>query len=108
MLARQQDDIIIIDQPEDDIDNQSIYQDIIRELNRLKGKTQFIFATHNPNIPVLGECEQVFCCNFEKDEIEIKNGSIDSIDVQNTIIEIMEGGKEAFFQRKRKYNEWKL
>lgn len=108
LLARQKDDIIIIDQPEDDIDNQSIYQDIIRELNRLKGKTQFIFATHNPNIPVLGECEQVFCCNFEKDEIEIKNGSIDSIDVQNTIIEIMEGGMEAFFQRKRKYNEWKL
>jgi ABC-type Mn2+/Zn2+ transport system ATPase subunit len=108
LLARQQDDIIIIDQPEDDIDNQSIYQDIIRELNRLKGKTQFIFATHNPNIPVLGECEQVFCCTFEKDEIEIKNGNIDSIDVQSTIIEIMEGGKEAFLQRKRKYNEWKL
>ncbi|MDZ7723240.1 MAG: hypothetical protein U5R06_10655 [candidate division KSB1 bacterium] len=107
LLTRQENDLIIIDQPEDDIDNQSIYQDVIRELNALKDKTQFIFATHNPNIPVLGECEQLFCCQYENEKINIKAGSIDRPDIQQSVIEIMEGGREAFEQRKRKYSEWK-
>ena len=107
LLARQENDLIIIDQPEDDIDNQSIYEDVIRELNDLKEQTQFIFATHNPNIPVLGECEQVFCCRFEQERIQIRIGSIDHPEIQDAIIEIMEGGREAFEQRKRKYSLWK-
>ncbi len=48
-------DILIIDQPEDDLDNQSIYKDLISQLLELKDRVQFIFATHNPNIPVLGD-----------------------------------------------------
>ncbi|MCC5908437.1 MAG: hypothetical protein JJU13_19625 [Balneolaceae bacterium] len=106
LLARQENDVIIIDQPEDDIDNQSIYRDVISELNNLKGKTQFIFATHNPNIPVLGESEQVFVCDFEEDTLTVDTGSIDTGKIQTAIIDIMEGGREAFEQRKRKYKEW--
>lgn len=107
LLARRENDLIIIDQPEDDIDNQSIYEDVIRELNNLKEQTQFIFATHNPNIPVLGECEQVFCCRYENEKINLEIGSVDRPETQKSIIEIMEGGQEAFEQRKRKYSEWK-
>ncbi len=107
LLARRENDLIIIDQPEDDIDNQSIYEDVIRELNELKDQTQFIFATHNPNIPVLGECEQVFACRFEHEKIKLESGSIDCPKIQTAIIEIMEGGREAFEQRKRKYSLWK-
>lgn len=107
LLARRENDLIIIDQPEDDIDNQSIYEDVIRELNELKEQTQFIFATHNPNIPVLGECEQVFACRFEYEKINLEIGSIDCPTIQKAIIEIMEGGREAFEQRKRKYSLWK-
>ena len=107
LLARRENDLIIIDQPEDDIDNQSIYEDVIRELNQLKDQTQFIFATHNPNIPVLGECEQVFCCRYEDEKVNLQIGSIDHQEIQEEIIEIMEGGREAFEQRKRKYSEWK-
>lgn len=107
LLARRENDLIIIDQPEDDIDNQSIYEDVIRELNQLKDQTQFIFATHNPNIPVLGECEQVFCCSYEEEKMSLEIGSIDRSKIQEAIIEIMEGGREAFEQRKRKYSEWK-
>lgn len=107
LLARRDNDLIIIDQPEDDIDNQSVYRDVIRELINLKEKTQFIFATHNPNIPVLGESEQVFTCRFEGDNIQVDSGSIDTEHTQQAIIEIMEGGREAFEQRERKYQEWK-
>ncbi|MDZ7718338.1 MAG: hypothetical protein U5K72_05900 [Balneolaceae bacterium] len=106
LLARQENDVIIIDQPEDDIDNQSIYRDVISELNNLKGKTQFIFATHNPNIPVLGESEQVFVCDYEGESLSVDTGSIDTEKTQTAIIDIMEGGREAFEQRERKYQEW--
>lgn len=107
LLARRENDLIIIDQPEDDIDNQSIYQDVIRELNQLKEQAQFVFATHNPNIPVLGECEQIFCCRYEEGKIDLQTGGLDRPDIQNAIVEIMEGGREAFEQRTRKYSEWK-
>jgi predicted ATPase len=106
LLARQENDLIIIDQPEDDIDNQSIYKDVIKELNKLKGKTQFIFATHNPNIPVLGESEQVFTCAFEGGKMNVQAGSIDTAQTQREIINIMEGGRDAFEKRERKYQEW--
>ena len=45
--------MVIIDQPEDDLDNQTIYDDVIKIIRAMKPRTQFIFATHNANIPVL-------------------------------------------------------
>lgn len=57
VLSQQDNDVVIIGQPEDDLDNQTIYQDVIKMIHQLKPKTQFIFATHNANFPVLGGCE---------------------------------------------------
>jgi predicted ATPase len=64
VLSQQENDVIIIDQPEDDLDNQTIYEDVIKLIRSLKPKTQFIFATHNANIPVLGDAEQIFACSY--------------------------------------------
>jgi len=97
----------IIDQPEDDLDNQTIYDDVIKVLKNLKNDTQFIFATHNPNIPVLGDCDQVVSCRYKSEKIETNQGSIDQIGIRNDIVDIMEGGEEAFNQRKRIYELWK-
>lgn len=107
ILTLKENDLIIIDQPEDDLDNQTIYLDVISELKKLKNKTQFIFATHNPNIPVLGDCEQIICCSFNNNTIDTKIGSIDSKEIQKNIVNIMEGGDEAFNQRKMIYELWK-
>ena len=106
ILALKEYPLIMIDQPEDDLDNQTIYTQVIEELKRLKPQTQFIFATHNPNIPVLGDCEQIICCKEHNKEIEISYGSIDRKDIQENIIKIMEGGKKAFEIRKQKYEQW--
>jgi len=106
ILTLKENDLIIIDQPEDDLDNQTIYIDVISELKKLKKRTQFLFATHNPNIPVLGDCEQIISCSFSADSIDTIIGSIDDIDIQNKIINIMEGGDEAFNQRKMIYELW--
>jgi cell division septum initiation protein DivIVA len=97
---------VIIDQPEDDLDSQTIYRGLIKELLKLKRKRQIIFATHNPNIPVLGDCEQVAVFRFGDNQIEIDEGSIDHKAIQQSIVEIMEGGREAFSKRKEIYNQW--
>ncbi len=107
ILTQKENDIIIIDQPEDDLDNQTIYNEVIKELLELKNDTQFIFATHNANIPVLGDCEQVIICSYDENKIHTEVGSIDTHTIQEKIVTIMEGGSEAFERRREIYNLWK-
>jgi predicted ATPase len=107
VLSQRDNDLIIIDQPEDDLDNQTIYEDVIKLVKKLKPDIQFIFATHNPNIPVLGDAEQIIACNYANDLIETMVGSIDSPPLQDAIVRIMEGGSEAFQRRKEIYQIWK-
>jgi len=107
LLSQKENDILIIDQPEDDLDNQTIYNDVICEIKKLKGEMQFIFATHNANIPVLGDSEKMFACRYiDGKEIEITSGSIDTPSIQEKIVQIMEGGKKAFDYRKNIYKIW--
>ncbi|WP_156939628.1 TrlF family AAA-like ATPase [Desulfocurvus vexinensis] len=107
VLSQRLNDVIIIDQPEDDLDNQTIYDDVIKLIRELKPHTQFIFATHNANFPVLGDAEQVHACRYQDEKVTTLSGSIDARQVQDAIINIMEGGQEAFNRRKEVYNLWK-
>ena len=107
VLSQRDNDVVIIDQPEDDLDNQTIYEDVIKLIRKLKPKTQFVFATHNPNIPVLGDAEQIVACTYGDDAIKTKVGSIDRPELQEAIVSIMEGGSEAFQRRKEIYQIWK-
>ncbi len=107
VLSQRENDLIVIDQPEDDLDNQTIYEDVIKLVRQMKPKVQFIFATHNPNIPVLGDAEQIHACTFKDYSISVQSGGIDDHSQQKTIVEIMEGGREAFNRRKEIYQIWK-
>lgn len=116
---------VLIDQPEDDLDNRSIYKDLILFIKKKKIDRQFIVVTHNANIVVGGDAEEVIVANRdgtktpnEKYKFEYLTGSIENdeaIDekseyvlpqksIQGHICEIMEGGQEAFNLRKHKYN----
>jgi len=104
LLFSQEKRILIVDQPEEDLDNRFIYDDIVVMLREMKGKRQLIFATHNANIPVLGDSEQIFVLDVESDQCKIRNsGSIDKISITEDIKKIMEGGEEAFKKRIQKY-----
>ncbi|MDH3349337.1 MAG: hypothetical protein OEM02_14715 [Desulfobulbaceae bacterium] len=107
VLSQRDNDLIMIDQPEDDLDNQTIYQDVIKMIRGLKQDTQFIFATHNANFPVLGDSEQIFSCHYADEGISTVSGSIDCRELQKEIVDIMEGGEEAFNRRKEIYQIWK-
>jgi hypothetical protein len=107
ILSQRDNDLIVIDQPEDDLDNQTIFEDVIKLVRTLKKSIQFIFATHNANFPVLGDAEQVGACSFTAGAGAIQIGSIDEPDIQKAIVSIMEGGHEAFARRKEIYQLWK-
>ena len=107
VLSQRENDVIIIDQPEDDLDNQTIYEDVIKLIRDMKPNTQFIFATHNANFPVLGDAEQGISCSYSDDTLSVTSGSIDCPNLQQEIVDIMEGGEEAFNRRKKIYGIWK-
>lgn len=93
---------IIIDQPEDNLDNRLVSKAIFRILSKLKETRQIIVATHNPNILVSGDTEQAVVLR-DNGEIE-KYGCIDEPSIIKNVVELMEGGKDAFERRKNKYN----
>lgn len=97
---------LIIDQPEDDLDNRFIYRGIVRRLRELKGVRQLIMTTHNANIPVLGDAELLIALESDRGRgrpIGDGMGSIDSEGVRRIAEDILEGGHEAFTQRRHRY-----
>jgi hypothetical protein len=93
---------LLIDQPEDNLDNAFVYDTIVKALRDVKGGRQVIFVTHNPNIPVLGEAERVFV--FASDGQHASLRQVGTVDECKEHIElILEGGREAFLQRKARY-----
>lgn len=106
ILSQEENDVFIIDQPEDDLDNQVVYTEFIRTLCAKKSNAQFIFATHNANIPVLGDAEKIIATEYSDKKITVALGNIDSKIAQQKIIDIMEGGYEAFNRRNQIYKLW--
>lgn len=107
ILSQNENDLLLIDQPEDDLDNQTIYEDVVKLVRKMKPNQQFIFATHNANFPVLGDSEQLVSCELNENKIELHIGSIDNKVSQQKIVKVMEGGAEAFNRRKSIYHIWK-
>ena len=107
LLLLNNSDLLIIDQPEDNLDNAFIAENIVSELRRQKEARQFIFSTHNANIPVFGDAEWIGVMEIENGESILKDENIGSIDNENLrpkIENILEGGKYAFETRRLKYN----
>ena len=99
-------DPLIMDQPEDNLDNAFIADRIVRELRSAKTQRQFIFATHNANIPVFGDAEWigVFSATDSHGSLGAEaQGSIDVPAIRDSVATILEGGRDAFMQRKAKY-----
>lgn len=104
ILLTQEQHPLIIDQPEDDLDNRFIYEDVVRLLREQKNRRQVIAATHNPNIPVLAHAELIVALEAESERARIAvQGGMDHPEVQEQVRRVMEGGEEAFRRRAEKY-----
>jgi len=105
---------LILDQPEDDLDTELITDLVVKQLRANRWYRQTIVITHNANIPVLGDAENIIILENKDNEIRIRfdntekkekhQGALESRNVRQDIQNIMEGGIVAFIQREQKYN----
>lgn len=98
--------IIVLDQPEDHLDNAFVVGTLVQAIRARSGSAQTIIATHNPNIPVLGDADWVAHLESDGDRCFVQvAGSLEETEVVNAITNIMEGGREAFQRRAAFYAE---
>ncbi len=96
---------LLLDQPEDDLDNRLVYDLIVTRLKKTKSKRQIIVVTHNANIPVNGDAEYIVSMDSETDKIKTKyEGTMDDENIRKEICDIMEGTQDAFEMRAKKYH----
>jgi hypothetical protein len=95
---------LVIDQPEDELDNRFLFETMLPTLKRLKGRRQIIVATHNANIVVNGDADQVIQLEATADRGHIaRSGAIEEPAVRDAIVQTVDGGDEAFRLRRLKY-----
>jgi ABC-type lipoprotein export system ATPase subunit len=95
---------LLIDQPEDNLDNSFISDAVIPQLKAIRGRRQLVLITHNPNLPVLGEAAQVIVLEADgRSSRVIAQGDVES--AKQHIVRLMEGGRDAFHQRAVRYGE---
>ncbi|MFZ4614767.1 MAG: TrlF family AAA-like ATPase [Rectinemataceae bacterium] len=91
---------LILDQPEDDLDNHLIYSLVVEQIRENKKRRQLIIITHNPNIVVNGDAEYVYALAAQSGQTIVEEkGCLQELDVRKSICSIMEGGTEAFRKR---------
>ena len=97
------DEPLVLDQPEDDLDNHLIYDLVVRQIRQNKLRRQIITVTHNPNIVVNGDAEMVHALDFAGGQCRVvKSGSLQDMEIRDEICRVMEGGREAFERRYRR------
>jgi DNA repair exonuclease SbcCD ATPase subunit len=104
LLESSDDSPLVIDQPEDELDKIFLAETLLPILRRLKGRRQIIFATHDANIVVNGDADQVILLDATSDAADVKaQGAIDHPVIRDAILKVLDGGPEAFDMRSRRY-----
>ncbi|MNK86979.1 hypothetical protein D3C87_1069050 [compost metagenome] len=97
--------LIVIDQPEENLDNQTIFKVLVKCIKTAKQRRQVIMVTHNPNLAVVCDAEQIICatCDKQTNIFNYVSGGIESPIIREKVVEILEGTEPAFRNRKQKY-----
>ena len=106
LILDKQDTPLIIDQPEDNLDNKTVYEILVRFIKQAKGRRQIILVTHNPNLAVVSDAEQIIHVSINKNkdyDFDFFAGSIESPRINRAVVDILEGTMPAFDNRRLKY-----
>lgn len=96
---------LLLDQPEDDLDNRLVYDLVVKQLKESKKHRQIIVVTHNANIPVNGDAEYITAMDSSSRYVSVKDsGTMDKNDIREEICDVMEGTEYAFKMRAKKYH----
>ena len=94
---------LVLDQPEDDLDNHLIYDLVVRQIKENKARRQIIVVTHNPNVVVNGDAEMLHALDFIRGQCVVaQSGSLQKESMRNEVCRVIEGGREAFARRYRR------
>lgn len=99
---------LIIDQPEENLDNESVYAYLVRFIRQAKKKRQIIIVTHNPNLAVVCDADQIIRMNIDKQNkntVTFASGAIENPIINKQIVDVLEGTYPAFHNRDCKYIE---
>jgi ABC-type lipoprotein export system ATPase subunit len=108
LLVDKDDVPLVIDQPEENLDNQTVYELLVPCMKEAKQRRQVLIVTHNPNLAVVCDAEQVICADLDKAHnytMHYRSGAIENPDVNKAIVDILEGTMPAFHNRGEKYFE---
>lgn len=107
LMLDKQDIPLIIDQPEDNLDNKSVYETLVKFIEHAKKRRQIVLVTHNPNLAVVADAEQIIHVSIDKEsavnEFRSFSGSIESPKINRAVVDILEGTMPAFDNRRLKY-----
>ncbi len=102
ILLLDSDTPLLVDQPEDNLDNRFVCESVVQSIRKVKSRRQLVFVTHNPNIPVLADAERVFV--LESDGARASKATEGDVDeCCDAIVNLLEGGEEAFKRRQERY-----
>jgi len=94
----------VFDQPEDDLDNEFIVEELRPLFREIKKYRQVIIVTHNANLVVNADAEQVVVANNDNEVISFESGSLENPYIRDEVCRVLEGGKDAFRQRELRYD----
>lgn len=97
---------LILDQPEDNLDNDSVANILVDFIKEAKKKRQIIMVTHNPNLAVVADAEQIIYVSIDKEDgnkVYVESGSIENTNTNKHIVDVLEGAMPAFRKRDNKY-----
>jgi ABC-type lipoprotein export system ATPase subunit len=96
---------IVVDQPEDELDSDFIFNELVPVVRGCKGMRQIIFVTHNANLPVNADADLVYALEFREGKGQLRaQGGLDLPRVSKAVLDIMEGSRDAFERRREKYH----
>jgi predicted ATPase len=105
MLSSESSNPLLIDQPEDNLDSEFIYSQLVPVIRMAKEYRQIIIVTHNPNIAVLGDAEQIVVLKATSERsMVVARGSIDDPVMKRSACAVLEGAEAAFRRRAQVYN----
>jgi len=94
---------LLLDQPEENLDNETIASKLVPAIHEAAGRRQTIVVTHNANLAVVGDADQIIHCQLRDNQFGVSSGSIAELDVAQFALNVLEGTKPAFDNRRHKY-----
>ncbi|MFA6955907.1 MAG: hypothetical protein WC538_08550 [Thermoanaerobaculia bacterium] len=109
LMLDRQDIPLVIDQPEDNLDNKSVYEILVTFIKQAKKRRQIILVTHNPNLAVVADAEQIIHVSIDKKDgkhdFDFFSGAIEDPRINQAVVDILEGTMPAFDNRRLKYRK---